>query len=460
MSGKPISKIVLTSICLFAVAMSPVFAASADIDSLISSYVGAEDGQGRAEARQAFDAAEISAADVIEHLKDRSAERRPTTGTYDVVLEGENLSTYIWVPENYDSSKSYPLMIGLHGMGGKGDQIRNPAIPICEESGQLLICPSVEGGDFASALLRMQTDGFGWGEAPDNLAIKSLNYMKEHYNIDTNRVTLLGVSMGGYGTWSIGTVYPHFWNALTPYAGGISPLENHAAITRTRDARRRKLLENLLNLPVLFIHGTQDFVVQPQGDRWNNEDLDHLGYEHTYIEEPNWAHVDPPSRDEVPGLVGDFVAYGLERRRKPWPTEVVYNSLRQDSTQAYWVTLLDHTPDAKIHVQAERNVIDIESTNVYEVGVFLNSEIVNLRRDVTIRANGREVYKGKPELPLDAALESWRIFRDKAYLPEAYVKVAIERRPPGTTRQDSATTPGNSSDSGSQPNRRLPPSRR
>jgi predicted peptidase len=46
-----------------------------------------------------------------------------------------------------------------------------------------------------------------WSYKESSFVLKSLEYVKRNYPVDTNRVVLLGYSMGGYGTWNIGLRY-------------------------------------------------------------------------------------------------------------------------------------------------------------------------------------------------------------------------------------------------------------
>jgi predicted peptidase len=60
--------------------------------------------------------------------------------------------------------------------------------------------------------------------------------------VDPDRVYLTGLSMGGYGTWSLAAAHPERFAAIVPICGGGNPA----------DAAK------LASLPVWVFHGAKD----------------------------------------------------------------------------------------------------------------------------------------------------------------------------------------------------------
>jgi predicted peptidase len=75
----------------------------------------------------------------------------------------------------------------------------------------------------------------------------------EKYAIDTNRVYLTGLSMGGYGTWKLATAHPERFAAIAPICGG-------GEIIDVLLAERRKAAD-LKALGIWAFHGAKDPVV-------------------------------------------------------------------------------------------------------------------------------------------------------------------------------------------------------
>ena len=47
--------------------------------------------------------------------------------------------------------------------------------------------------------------------------------VQKEYKTDPKRVYLTGLSMGGFGTWSLAAKYPEKWAAIVPICGGGDP---------------------------------------------------------------------------------------------------------------------------------------------------------------------------------------------------------------------------------------------
>jgi predicted peptidase len=70
--------------------------------------------------------------------------------------------------------------------------------------------------------------------------------MIETYNADVDRVSLTGISMGGFGTWFTALAAPEKFSCIAPVCGGGMPW---AAST--------------LKMPIRAFHGDKDTVVSP-----------------------------------------------------------------------------------------------------------------------------------------------------------------------------------------------------
>jgi predicted peptidase len=73
------------------------------------------------------------------------------------------------------------------------------------------------------------------------------------HNIDTNRIYLTGLSMGGYASWSLGTKYPERFAAIAPICGGGEQIAVLLANPQKRAA--------LKSMGVWAFHGAKDPVV-------------------------------------------------------------------------------------------------------------------------------------------------------------------------------------------------------
>jgi predicted peptidase len=73
--------------------------------------------------------------------------------------------------------------------------------------------------------------------------------------VDTHRIYLTGLSMGGFGTWTLGLTFPERFAAIAPLCGGGDSLTPYLATGARKEA--------LKTLPVWAFHGAKDPVVPP-----------------------------------------------------------------------------------------------------------------------------------------------------------------------------------------------------
>jgi poly(3-hydroxybutyrate) depolymerase len=132
--------------------------------------------------------------------------------------------------------------------------------------------------------------GFGGGQdAPKNLGelsekdvLNVLELVRKEFTIDDKRVYLIGHSMGGAGTWHLGTKYPDIWAGLAP----IAP----AAFGQPTG------LDKLKNIPVIVVQGDKDTLVRPEGTRRWVEKMKELNLTHEYLEIAGAGHGDVISK--------------------------------------------------------------------------------------------------------------------------------------------------------------------
>ena len=146
------------------------------------------------------------------------------------------LDYLLFLPEGYgDGDKKWPLILFLHGAGESGDDLAKVKI-----HGPPKIVETKH--DLPFIVVSPQSPGRGWNVD----ALKGLlDEVLTDYRVDRNRVYLTGLSMGGFGTWSLAAAYPDTFAAIAPICGGGNPSE----------AKRLK------DLPIWVFHGAKDPVV-------------------------------------------------------------------------------------------------------------------------------------------------------------------------------------------------------
>jgi poly(3-hydroxybutyrate) depolymerase len=197
---------------------------------------------------------------------------------------GEVMPYRLYVPKGYSASRTYPLLVALHGLGGTEDSFfdgYDKKLPLlAEQHGYIIAAP-----------LGYRVDGsYGWGlgTAPaDPLVRRMQDYseqdvmrvvdlVRQQYQIDASRIYLAGHSMGAIGTWKIAPKYPDIWAAIGAFAGNGMPAT----------------LDRITAVPEFVVHGDNDPTVSVAGSRAMVAKMKELGIEVTYIEVPGGTHSD------------------------------------------------------------------------------------------------------------------------------------------------------------------------
>lgn len=169
------------------------------------------------------------------------------------------------LPENYDPQKSYPLLLFLHGAGERGDdnesqlvhgsqmfldkknQEKYPAIVVFPQCAQESYWSNVEAERGEGKYKFTFSED---GEPTD--AMKSLQLLftdlKSKYKIDSKRIYVGGLSMGGMGTFELVRRLPNTFAAAFAICGGANP----ATAAKLKNTKWR------------VFHGQEDGVVDHQ----------------------------------------------------------------------------------------------------------------------------------------------------------------------------------------------------
>lgn len=143
-----------------------------------------------------------------------------------------------WVstPSDYAvRQQNTPVILFLHGASRCGKDMNR----------SLRYGPmdAIRRGSFIPALIIIpQNPGGAWN--PDKVNAV-LEWTMEHYACDSNRVYVIGMSLGGYGTLDYVCTYPHKVAAAMALCGGCS----------------QKDVQPLGEVPLWIIHGTGDRIV-------------------------------------------------------------------------------------------------------------------------------------------------------------------------------------------------------
>ena len=145
----------------------------------------------------------------------------------------------LFLPEGYGKEqKRWPLMLFLHGAGERGDDLNKVKV-----HGPPKIVDKQK--DFPFIVVSPQCPEDDWWTTKTEVLINLLDDIITRYEVDTDRIYLTGLSMGGYGSWALASEYPDRFAAVVPICGG-----GNRIMSRT-----------LKDMPIWAFHGAKDSVV-------------------------------------------------------------------------------------------------------------------------------------------------------------------------------------------------------
>ncbi|MHC9044092.1 carboxylesterase family protein [Microbacterium saperdae] len=159
---------------------------------------------------------------------------------HDEPTPADTLRYLIHLPDDYDADpdRRWPLVLFLHGAGERGSDLDLAALhgpPKLADAGH----------EFPFVLVTPQcSESSQWVTELSTLSVL-LDEVVAAHRIDPARISLTGLSMGGFGTWSMAVRYPDRFAAIAPICGGLW-LQSAAP---------------LQGVPVWAFHGDADDVV-------------------------------------------------------------------------------------------------------------------------------------------------------------------------------------------------------
>ncbi|HZZ81990.1 MAG TPA: alpha/beta hydrolase-fold protein [Gemmataceae bacterium] len=182
----------------------------------------------------------------------------------------KDIKYIVFVPKAYDGTKEFPVILFLHGAGESGtDGKKQAAVGLGKA-----IRNKKESFPFIVVFPQSQKGGWGANSAEGKRAIAILEQVEKDYKTDKKRVYLTGLSMGGFGTWSMAAAYPNRWAAIAPICGGGDV----------------KSAAKIKDLPIWCFHGDADTAVKVERSREMIKAIKDAGGKPRYDEYPKVGH--------------------------------------------------------------------------------------------------------------------------------------------------------------------------
>jgi predicted peptidase len=200
--------------------------------------------------------------------------------------QGDTLNYRLLFPDS-DTLRRYPLVIFLHGSGERGsdneaqlkwgvmnfatdqNMIQHPAIVIAPQCPEKVSWSNFTRGKTSSDIRLQPTP-----TKPMELLIALIHQLTKTMRIDSNRIYITGLSMGGFGTFDAIERYPNLFAAAVPVCGG-GDISKAASIA---------------HVPIWIFHGAEDPAVNPAYSVDMLKALNEAGAHPGFTEYPEVGH--------------------------------------------------------------------------------------------------------------------------------------------------------------------------
>ena len=185
----------------------------------------------------------------------------------------------LFIPENYNKEKKYPLVLWLHGAGGAGsdnlrqiqeDQILGTHVWTSPENqerfGAFVVAPQSMGTWTASGRTPLSQEML--------MVLGIVDSLQSEFSIDPARLYVAGQSAGAFGVWNLIGNRPQLFAAAIAVCGGGNP----------------SLATRFAEMPIWVFHGDRDGTVPVDESRRMVEALRKSGGKPRYAEYRSVGH--------------------------------------------------------------------------------------------------------------------------------------------------------------------------
>lgn len=189
-------------------------------------------------------------------------------------------------PSTLDQDVKYPLIIFLHGYGERGDDNEKQLT-----HGASLFSNPVNMEKYPAFVIFPQCSERSWtykfdektfmprASTPpesktEEIVVELINDILVHNPVDSNRIYLVGMSMGGIATYDLVCRYPELFSAAVPICGAVNP----------------DRLRGIKNVGFLIFHGGEDNVIPVRCSREAYKTLSAIGAVVNYVEFAGVGH--------------------------------------------------------------------------------------------------------------------------------------------------------------------------
>lgn len=244
-------------------------------------------------------------------------------GQHDVPLvrtDGTRASaaTSVYVPARYDPRRPAPLLVALHGAGGRGEDVVPMWRATADLLGMLILAPTEAA----------ETGGFAFSVQEREDVLQVLRWARRRFNVDEDRIHLTGVSRGGHLAWDLAVRHPGLWASVAPMIGG-------PRLQIVEGQNNLRYVENVAPLPLRDLQGRDDDPRLIANLRMAFERLQEAGApDAKLLLQDGYAH-------GFDLAAVDWVVFFGKARRVPRPARVLRLAARPGEGRSRWAEILE-----------------------------------------------------------------------------------------------------------------------
>ena len=343
--------------------------------------------------------------ETIDQWKKGLSDKLKSTNETSCIIQGNLKMKYTAQIFGEKPADGRSLWISMHG-GGNAPTALNDSQwenqkQLYQPAEGVYVCPRAPWDDWDM-----------WFKNPiDKMFEELIQTMMLYYDVNPDKVYLMGYSAGGDGVWRMAPRMADHWAAASMMAGHPGDVS----------------LLGVRNLPFMLWCGGEDAAYNRNKEvALRGVELDSLqhadpnGYIHeTHIVagKPHW--MDLEDKAALPWMA--------QYKRNPYPTTVVWCQGDNGRTQFYWlgVPTSETKKGNELRVTIKDNVVNITKCDYSQVTIYLNDQLANLDKAVKVIYNKKTLFKGKLTRTADNLQKSLDERGDPSYCFPAILKVNI-----------------------------------
>ena len=351
--------------------------------------------------------AEATKTELIKTWKEELKEKLRTTNTFNCVVQGDLKMKYSAQVFGEKPADGRSLWISMHGGGNAPTSLNDSQWEnqkrLYQPAEGVYVCPRAPWDDWDM-----------WFKNPiDKMFEELIQTMMLYYDVNPDKVYLMGYSAGGDGVWRMAPRMADHWAAASMMAGHPGDVS----------------LLGVRNLPFMLWCGGEDAAYNRNKEvALRGVEMDSLqrsdpeGYIHeTHIVagKPHW--MDLEDKAALPWMA--------KYKRNPYPKTVVWCQGDNGRAQFYWlgVPAAETKKGNVMRASINNNVVTITKCDYSQVTIYLNDQLANLDKAVKVVYKKKTLFKGKIPRTAENLQKSLEERGDPSYCFPAILRVNIPR---------------------------------